>query len=69
VIREIIRAVQGERKNQKLVPEDKIFVKLSVPEYEKSIIEKNKDLLLKEFRAVEISVELSVDLKIKIKKL
>jgi isoleucyl-tRNA synthetase len=69
VVREIIRAVQGERKNQKLVPEDKIFVKLSVPEYEKSIIEKNKDLLLKEFRAVEISVELSVDLKIKIKKL
>jgi isoleucyl-tRNA synthetase len=69
VVREIIRAVQGERKNQKLVPEDKIFVKLSVPEYEKSIIQKNKDLLLKEFRAVEISVELSVDLKIKIKKL
>jgi len=57
IVREIIRAVQAERKAQNLVPQDKISVVLSLPDKEKQIVEKNKELLLKEFRATEISVE------------
>ncbi len=60
LIREIVRAVQEERKEQKLIPQDKISVKLVVPQKEKLIIEKNRGLLLKEFRATEIFVEESV---------
>jgi isoleucyl-tRNA synthetase len=69
VLREIVRALQGERKNQNLVPSDKISVKLSAPEYEKNIIEKNKDLLLKEFRATEITTEVGTELKIEVTKI
>ncbi|MCX6722932.1 MAG: class I tRNA ligase family protein, partial [Candidatus Staskawiczbacteria bacterium] len=57
LIREIIRAVQEERKEQKLVLQDKISVWMAVPQKEKLLIEKNKNLLLKEFRAVDILVE------------
>ena len=57
IIREIIRDVQAERKVQNLVPQDKISVELFVLEKEKEIIEKNKDLLLKEFRAINIEVK------------
>lgn len=57
MLREIIRSVQAERKEQNLVPQDKISVTLFVPKEEKIIIEKNKELLLKEFRATEIFVE------------
>ena len=57
ILREIIRAVQAERKNQKLVPQDKISVELFVSASKKLIIEKNKELLLKEFRATEILVK------------
>jgi isoleucyl-tRNA synthetase len=57
LIREIIRAVQEERKEQKLVLQDKISVWMAVPQKEKLLIEKNKELLLKEFRAVDILVE------------
>ncbi|MCX6718167.1 MAG: isoleucine--tRNA ligase [Candidatus Staskawiczbacteria bacterium] len=56
-LREIIRAVQNQRKEQKLVPQDKISVEMFVSEKEKLIIEKNKEFLLKEFRAVEIFVK------------
>jgi len=57
IIREIIRAVQEERKEQKLVLQDKISVWMSVPQKEKLLIEKNKEILLKEFRAVDIIAE------------
>ncbi len=66
IIREIIRAVQAERKEQKLVPQDKIFVELIVPQKEKDIIEKNKEFLLKEFKAIEISTQLGDEIIIKI---
>ena len=56
IIREIIRQVQAERKEQNLVPQDRIFVEMSLAGKEKSIAEKNKELLLKEFRADEISI-------------
>lgn len=69
MIREIVRAVQGQRKEQNLIPTDKISVKLSVPEYEKNIIEKNKELLLKEFRAIEITAELGTEFKVQINKI
>jgi isoleucyl-tRNA synthetase len=68
ILREIIRAVQGERKNQNLVPDDKISVTIFVPKYEKNIIEKNKDLLIKEFRATEIITKIEAEIKIEIKK-
>jgi isoleucyl-tRNA synthetase len=71
ILRDIIRLVQGARKKQDLVPQDKIFVELSVSQKVKSIIEKNKEFLLKEFRATEIFLEEnnSEDQKIKIKKI
>jgi isoleucyl-tRNA synthetase len=57
ILREIIRTVQAERKEQNLVPQDKISVELYAPEAEKLLIEKNKEFLLKEFRATEIFVK------------
>ena len=65
LMREIIRAVQAERKEQNLVPQDKISVELFVPEKEKLIIEKNKEFLLKEFRATEIFAKDQEDKNIK----
>lgn len=56
-VRQIIREVQAQRKENNLVPQDKIFVEIFLPEKEKLIIEKNKELLLKEFRANEISIK------------
>ncbi|MCX6723871.1 MAG: isoleucine--tRNA ligase [Candidatus Staskawiczbacteria bacterium] len=61
ILREIIRLVQAERKAQNLVPQDKISVELVVPEKEKLLIEKNKEFLLKEFRATEISAKGNAD--------
>ena len=67
-IREIIRAVQAQRKEQNLVPQDKVsLVEIVAPKKEKLIIEKNTEFLLKEFRAVEISVKEQIDIEEKIK--
>ena len=49
--------MQAERKEQKLVPQDKISVWLSISGSEKLSVEKNKEVLLKEFRAKEIFIE------------
>jgi len=71
IMREIVRAVQAERKNQNLVPQDKISVELFLSESERKIVEKNKDFFLKEFRAAEIllkEADNNVE-KIKIKKI
>lgn len=57
IIRDIIRQVQAQRKEQNLIPQDRIFVELILPKKEKSIVEKNKESLLKEFRADEIMVK------------
>ncbi|MEI7424808.1 MAG: class I tRNA ligase family protein, partial [Candidatus Staskawiczbacteria bacterium] len=57
IVREIIRDVQAQRKEQNLVPQDKIYVEITLSEKEKIIVEKNNDLLLKEFRATEIVVK------------
>jgi len=67
IVREIIRAVQAQRKEKNLVPQDKISVWLYVPQKEKLIIEKNRELLLKEFRAAEIFVEEKIFLDEEIK--
>lgn len=56
-LREIIRQVQAQRKEQNLVPNDRISVEISAPQKEKFIIEKNKQLLMKEFRANEITIK------------
>jgi isoleucyl-tRNA synthetase len=68
ILREIIRSVQGQRKEQKLIPQDKILVWLYVSKKEKLIIEKNKEFLLKEFRAKEIFAEEKEEYSIKIEK-
>jgi len=57
ILREITREVQRTRKGLNLVPSDTIKVSITVNPQEKNIIEKNKDFLLKEFRANEILVE------------
>ena len=68
ILREVIRAVQAERKAQKLIPQDKISVRILAPEKEKLIIEKNKEFLLKEFRTTDILVKSGETLLIKIDK-
>jgi len=57
LLREIVRSVQAQRKEQNLVPQDKISVELFVAKEEKPMVEKNKEFLLKEFRATEIFVK------------
>jgi isoleucyl-tRNA synthetase len=69
IIREIVRAVQAERKNQNLIPQDKIFAELLLPKKEKEAVEKNKEFLLKEIRAVDILIRSADKLEIKIKKI
>ena len=66
---EIVRMVQGQRKDLKLIPTDKISAKIFAPENEKLIIEKNKEKLLSEFRAIEIFIEPGTELKIEISKI
>jgi len=58
LIRDIIRSIQGDRKDQGLNPEDVVLINILVNEREKEMIEKNKELLLKETRAKELSVGL-----------
>jgi isoleucyl-tRNA synthetase len=69
ILREIVRAVQGQRKELKLVPQDKIRVSIKASNSEKNIIEKNKQFLSKEFRAGEIFVEEGENLLIKVEKI
>ncbi len=57
MIRDLIRFVQDKRKEEKLVPQDKILVHLFISKKEKLIVEKNKEILLREFRATEIFIE------------
>jgi isoleucyl-tRNA synthetase len=58
MLRDIIRQVQEARKEMKLIPKDSVsLIKITAPQKEKIIVEKNKEFLLKEFHAGEISVE------------
>lgn len=57
LLRDIVRQVQGERKKQGLTPKDKISVVLEADDYIVDLIEKNKDFLLKEFKATEITAK------------
>jgi isoleucyl-tRNA synthetase len=68
-IRELIRQVQAERKEQNLVPSDRINVEISLPDKERKMVEKNKNSLLNEFRANEISIKNSQGLLLVIKKI
>ncbi len=56
LVRDIVRAIQGERKEQGLKPEDVVLVDILIDEKEKTMIEKNREFLLKETRAKELSV-------------
>ena len=57
ILREIVRDVQAQRKEQKLVPQDKIYAEMFLLEKEKLIAEKNIEFLLKECRAVKIEIK------------
>lgn len=67
-LRDIIRQVQGKRKEENLKPENKISVKISADSNLAKIINRNKEFLMKEFRATEIFVEESETHSIKIEK-
>ncbi|HEY4494069.1 MAG TPA: isoleucine--tRNA ligase [Candidatus Paceibacterota bacterium] len=54
IIRDIMRLIQDLRKEQKLMPEDKISIWIGGSGMIIKIIEKNKALLLKEVRAIDI---------------
>jgi len=73
IIRDIIRNIQDQRKEQGLKPEDRISVNISAHGKEKLIIERNKEFLLKETRANELFVDMLAEnslptYEIKIKK-
>ena len=68
ILRDMLRLVQDARKEQKLAPQDLIYVEVLAPEKEKSIVEKNKSDLLKEFRAKEIKIQDAEKIEIKIQK-
>ena len=55
ILREIIREVQSQRKDQNLVPQDKISIEMALSKKEKLIAERNKEILLKECRATGIT--------------
>lgn len=56
LIRDIVRSIQGERKEQGLKPEDLVLVDILVSQKEKPVLEKNQEFLLKETRAKQISI-------------
>ena len=69
MLRDIIRSVQEKRKELKLIPQDHVsLVEISAPENQKQIIEKNKEFLLKEFRAKDILVNAKENYSVLIKK-
>jgi isoleucyl-tRNA synthetase len=68
MLRELVRQVQDERKKQGLKPENKIYVAIVADRNLVNLIEKNKEFLLKEFRAIEIETQEGENLEIKIKK-
>jgi isoleucyl-tRNA synthetase len=61
MLREIIRDVQSQRKEAQLKPEDKISVEISASKEIAGVIEKNKEMLLKEMRAIEMSIEINLE--------
>ena len=68
ILRDMLMLVQDARNEQKLAPQDLIYVEVLAPEKEKSIVEKNKSDLLKEFRAKEIKIQDAEKIEIKIQK-
>lgn len=57
MLRDLVRDVQGKRKEAELKPEDKIVVEISADEELVLVIERNKLALLKEMRATEIAAQ------------
>ncbi len=64
IVRDIVRFIQDFRKEQGLKPEDKILVWLSVDKKIKLILENNKEFLLKEIRAKEITINEELNQKV-----
>ena len=69
VLRDLIRQVREIRKELKLVPHDKVSIQMLLPENLKAIVEKNKEQLLKEFKANEISTGQAEKIEIKMQKI
>lgn len=61
MVRDLIRDIQSARKEQGLKPEDKISVQIAISKKEHSVIENNKELILKEVRASHIALEDEVE--------
>jgi hypothetical protein len=59
MLRDLARQVQDERKKQGLKPDNKISIKITDSGRLISLVEKNKETLLKEFRATEILTEIN----------
>lgn len=60
-IRDTIRQIQSKRKELGLVPADKISAVIKGSGHAIKIIEKNKELLLKEFKATDIATKIQED--------
>ncbi len=56
MLRDIVRDVQAQRKEAQLKPEDKISVEVNASEKISLLLEKNREVLLKEMRATEILI-------------
>ena len=68
MLRDLIRDVQGKRKEAELKPVDEILVEIAGAKELLAAIEKNKTMLLKEMRAANITLSLSQENIITIKK-
>jgi isoleucyl-tRNA synthetase len=58
IVRDIIRDAQDKRKELGLTPGNKADMEITVPQELKLVIEKNKELLVKEIRVNELVVVL-----------
>lgn len=68
VLRDLVREVQGKRKEAGLKPDDQISVEILGNEDSVSLVNKNKTMLQKEMRAVEIIARIANENSITIKK-
>ncbi len=58
MLRDMLRDVQALRKEAVLKPEDKIMVEISADEMLGQLLKKNKEVLLREMRAIEMNISM-----------
>ena len=68
-MREVVRLVQGLRRDAHCQPQEKINLLIKAPEELKTILENKKDFLKKEINTREIKFEVSDKLDAEIKKI